>query len=51
MKHMLRQGHDAGQLVIQYVDVVNIYVAAGSGGSVGLASPDDRTRWPTGSPR
>ena len=32
---------DAGQLVIQHVDVVNIYVTAGSGGAVGLAPTDD----------
>ena len=35
---------EAGRLVIQHVDVVNIYVTAGSDGSVSVRPSDDRSR-------
>ena len=35
---------EAGPLVIQHADVVNIYVTVDSGGSFGLAPRDDRSR-------
>ena len=42
---------EAGQLVIQHADVVNIYVTVGSDGNFGLAPPDDRSPESTGTPR